>query len=124
MLHPPSPPHVVERSENAAYAVRSQEKPLVTIRIELQNGKAVLKVSGWDRSGKIEIDLVAADEKRRIAWIFEMERPGCPSEEWAVRQKAARMLEACRTLHGFDVRTKCLTMEDVMRPVEEFAPPD
>lgn len=78
----------------------------------------------WDRSGKTEIDLVAADEKRRIAWVFEMERPGRPSEEWAVRQKAARMLEACRTLHGFDVRTKCLTMDDVMRPVEEFAPPE
>lgn len=36
---------VLNLLKNAAYAVRSQEKPLVTIRIELQNGKAVLEVS-------------------------------------------------------------------------------
>ena len=78
----------------------------------------------WDRRGENEIDLIAADEKGRVAWAFEVERTGGKTDSHALRQKAAVMQGACRSLAGFDLRTKVLTWDDLLRPVEEFAPLD
>lgn len=34
------------------------------------------------------------------------------------------MLASCRSLDGYEIRTKVLSMDDMIRPVEEIAPFD
>lgn len=100
------------------------------VRARIRWFRAKLRESGlypeigpwWDRRGENEIDLVAADTERRVARVFEVEREEERTDPYSLRRKTAVMLGACRNLSGFDVRTKILTWDDVLRPVEEFAP--
>ena len=80
--------------------------------------------SWWDRKGENEIDLIAVNDERRIAWVFEIKRNPRKVDLRVLQSKANVMLASCRSLDGYEIRTKGLGMDDMIRPVEEIAPFD
>jgi hypothetical protein len=80
--------------------------------------------SWWDRKGENEIDLIAVNDERRIAWVFEIKRNPRKVDLPVLQSKANAMLASCRSLDGYEIRTKGLSMDDMIRPVEEIAPFD
>ena len=80
--------------------------------------------SWWNRKGENEIDLIAVNDERRIAWVFEIKRNSRKVDLLVLQSKANAMLASCRSLDGYEIRTKGLSMDDMIRPVEEIAPFD
>ncbi len=78
--------------------------------------------SWWDRKGENEIDLIAVNAERRVAWVFEIKRNPKKFDPTVLQRKTAVMLGQNNRLEGFDIRTKGLSLEDMVRPVTELAP--
>lgn len=78
--------------------------------------------SWWDRKGENEIDLIAVNAERRVAWVFEIKRHPKKFDPTVLQRKTAVMLGQNNRLEGFDIRTKGLSLEDMVRPVTELAP--
>lgn len=67
----------------------------------------------WDRKGENEIDIVAVNEIDGIADIFEVKKDKNRYDEAFLSQKVENMLVACPELKKFELRLKCLSMEDM-----------
>ena len=67
----------------------------------------------WDRKGENEIDIVAVNEIDGIADIFEVKKDKNRYDEALLSQKVENMLVACPELKKFELRLKCLSMEDM-----------
>ncbi len=67
----------------------------------------------WDRKGENEIDIVAVNEIDGIADIFEVKKDKSRYDETLLSQKVENMLVACPELKKFELRLKCLSMEDM-----------
>lgn len=78
--------------------------------------------SWWDRKGENEIDLIAVNAERRVAWVFEIKCNPKKFDPTVLQRKTAVMLGQNNRLEGFDIRTKGLSLEDMVRPVTELAP--
>lgn len=67
----------------------------------------------WDRKGENEIDLVAVNEIDRIAMIYEIKKDRSRYDERKLQAKVEHLLQNCTELHGMDIHTGCLSMEDM-----------
>jgi len=67
----------------------------------------------WNRTGTMELDLIAIDELSQCATFFEIKRQPKELDLSQLEQYKAEFLTATRSLKGYEISTQGLTMEDM-----------